>query len=230
MPDYETLHTGQDVFIKSPLQIHATVTGPSEIGLNGEEIYPVKLHALNQFYRPQDLEPSQQPETIPANRPSNRPPNRLDLFERAHEIAGLIERRAYELFESSGLTHGHDHEHWNRAQSEILLNVPLDIRETETELMIRVEVPGFSEETLEVGVVPSSLCIAGKRKEAPEQRAGNTVYSERRPDQIFRVLDLPSQVNPDRLDVTLGAGILEITMPKLSTSEQVAVLAKGAAA
>ena len=32
------------------------------------------------------------------------------FFEHAQEITGLITRRAYELFASSGFTHGHDRE------------------------------------------------------------------------------------------------------------------------
>jgi len=69
-------------------------------------------------------------------------------FKRAQEINDLIARRAYELFESRGFAHGHDLEDWLRAESEILLNVPVDITETETEVTIRAEVPGFSEKDL----------------------------------------------------------------------------------
>ena len=70
------------------------------------------------------------------------------FFERAQEINELIARRAHELFESRGFAHGHDREDWLAAISEILLNVPLDITETETGLTIRADVPGFSGQDL----------------------------------------------------------------------------------
>jgi HSP20 family protein len=114
--------------------------------------------------------------------------------------------------------------------SEILLNVPVDITETETGLTIRADVPGFSEENLEVRVAPRSVCITGKRQEASEQKEGETVYSERRSNQIFRVFDLPSQIDPDRVNATLGDGILEIRLLKIGMGKKIPVLAKAAAA
>src|ERR1700730_7919117 len=70
------------------------------------------------------------------------------FFERAQKINELIACRAHELFESRGFAHGHDCEDWLTAMSEILLNVPVDITETETGLTIRADVPGFSEQDL----------------------------------------------------------------------------------
>lgn len=35
------------------------------------------------------------------------------------ELAGRIQKRAYELWEQSGRTHGHDLEHWLQARLEI---------------------------------------------------------------------------------------------------------------
>ena len=106
----------------------------------------------------------------------------------------------------------------------------MDITETETGLTIRADVPGFSEQDLEVRVAPRSVCITGKRQEASEQKEGETVYSERRSNQIFRVLDLPSQIDPDRVNATLSDGILEIKLLKVGMGKKIPVLAKAAAA
>jgi type II secretory pathway predicted ATPase ExeA len=91
-------------------------------------------------------------------------------FELAQEINDLIANRAYELFESSGFTHGHAREDWLRAESEILLKVPVDVTETETELTVRADVPGFGEKDLEVRIAPRSLCILGRRQETSDQK------------------------------------------------------------
>jgi HSP20 family protein len=151
------------------------------------------------------------------------------FIELAREINDLIARRAYELFESRGCAHGHDREDWLTAMSEILLNVRLDITETETGLTIRADVPGFSEQDLEVRTAPRSVCITGKRQEAAEQKEGEAVYFERRSNQIFRVLDLPSQIDPERVNATLSDGILEIKLMKVGMGKKISVLAKAAA-
>lgn len=141
-------------------------------------------------------------------------------FELAQEINGLIASRAYELFESSGFTHGHAREDWLRAESEILLKVPVDITETETELTVCADVPGFGEKDLEVRIAPRSLCITGGRQEASDENDRRIVYSERRSRQIFRLLDLPAEVDPDGVNATVRDGLLEIKVSKVVLGEK----------
>ncbi len=152
------------------------------------------------------------------------------LFERVHEIKGLIARRAYELSEARGFTDGHELEDWLRAQSEILRGSPVDIRETETELTISVEVPGFRERDLEVRVEPRRLFISGKRQEAPERKQGKTVYSERLANQILFVLDLPAPIDPDKVNATLSDGVLEVKLLKAEAGKKIPVRTKAATA
>ena len=106
----------------------------------------------------------------------------------------------------------------------------MDVTETETELTIRADVPGFSEENIEVRVAPRSLCITGKRQGVSAQEEGKTVHSERRAGAIFLVLDLPFQLDPDRVSATLTGGILEIRVSKVGMGKKIAVLATAAAA
>jgi HSP20 family protein len=152
------------------------------------------------------------------------------FYDLAQEINNLITLRAYELYEYRGFAHGHDAEDWLRAVSEILLNVPADITETETQLTIHADVPGFSEKDLEVRVAPRSVCITGKRQEVSQQTEEKSVNSERRSNRIFRVLDLPSEFDPDRVDATVSDGILEVKLLKVGLGKKVPVRAKSASA
>ena len=152
------------------------------------------------------------------------------LFERLQEINSVIASRAYQLFTSKGFSPGRELEDWLRAESEILHPIPLDVTDTEAELIVRVEVPGFTEKDLEVRVAPRCLLIFGERREASEQKTGRTVYSERHANQIFRVLDLPARIDPDGVKATLSDGILEVTLAKVETAKKVPVLTKAAAA
>jgi len=152
------------------------------------------------------------------------------FFDLAQEINNLIARRAYELYEWRGFAHGHDAEDWLHALSEILLHVPADVTETETQLNIRADVPGFTEKDLEVRVAPRSMCITGKRQQVSEQTEERSVYSERRSNRIFRVLDLPCEIDPDRVDATVSDGILEVKLLKVGLGKKVQVRAKAASA
>src|SRR6266478_767188 len=175
--------------------------------------------------------PQQTEGSPPAIAPCQTSPPSLSLgepfIEPAQEINDLIARRAYELFESSGFTHDHALEDWLLAESEILLQAPVDVTETETGFTIHADVPGFGEKDLEVRVAPRSLCITGKRQELSDQKEGTTIYSERRSKHIFRVVGLPSEIDPDRVNARVSDGLLEIKLLKVGLSKKVP-LAKAA--
>ena len=152
------------------------------------------------------------------------------LFERMQEINRLIAHRAYELFAARGFIHGHHFDDWHRAESEILHPCPLKLTEAENEFILRAEVSGFNEKELEVAVEPRRLFISGRRGEAAEQTTGQTVYSERRASQIFRVLDLPASVDPNEVKATLSDGVLEVMLWKASAGKRVPVRSKAATA
>jgi len=157
-----------------------------------------------------------------------RPDN--PFFERVQEINNLITRRAYELFEAAGPTHGHDREHWLRAESEILLRVPVEITETEDHFSVRADVSGFADKDIEVRVEGRILYIAGRREAEWTQTNDTTIHSERRASQIFRVLELPSQIDTDRVSADLADGILRIELMKTGRVKKIPVLAKSAGA
>jgi len=175
--------------------------------------------------------PQQTEGSPPAIAPCQTSPPSLSLgepfIEPAQEINDLIARRAYELFESSGFTHDHALEDWLLAESEILLQAPVDVTETETGFTIHADVPGFGEKDLEVRVAPRSLCITGKRQELSDQKEGTTIYSERRSKHIFRVVHLPAEIDPDTMNATVSDGLLEIKLLKVGLSKKVP-LAKAA--
>jgi HSP20 family molecular chaperone IbpA len=151
------------------------------------------------------------------------------FFECVQEINDLIARRAYELFESSGRAHGSDREHWLRAESEILHPMPLEITDTEAEISVRAEVPGFGAKHLQIGVTPRRLFILGEHEGALERREGKNVRSGHQRDLILGTLELSTKVDSDRVKATVDDGLLEVTLPKAQVAK-ISILAKAASA
>jgi HSP20 family protein len=152
------------------------------------------------------------------------------FFELSQEFNERISRRAYELFELRVSVDGHDREDWLQAQSEILLSVPADITETETGLTVRAVVPGYAEKELEVRVAPRSVCITGAREEETELKQEDVVNVERRSSRIFRMVELPGEVDPGKVSASLSYGILEISLEKVGLGKKVPVVGKAASA
>ena len=152
------------------------------------------------------------------------------FLERLQKINDLIAHRAYQLFADRQFAHGDDLKDWLQAEQEMVQPVPLEMRETETELTIRAAVPGFTEKDLEVLVDPQRLFISGKREEISEQKVGTVAYSKQLSNQIFRAVDLPEGIDLNEVRATLSYGVLEIRLPKTAATTEAPVPARAASA
>lgn len=141
------------------------------------------------------------------------------MFERMQKAYDAIANRAYQLFEQRGRTPGFDFDDWRKAESELFGSVPVEIDETDTELTLHADVPGFAEKDLSVSVEPGRVLISGRTETKEERKKGKTIYSERRAGEIFRSISLPVEVDANKVTATLKNGSLEITLPKLARKE-----------
>jgi len=77
-------------------------------------------------------------------------------------------------------------------------------------------------------VEPRRVTISGKRETSKEEKKGKSVYSETGCDQILRVVDLPAEVETDKVTAILKNGVLALTMPKVAKSRSIRIQAKAA--
>ena len=80
----------------------------------------------------------------------------------------------------------------------------VEIDETEEQIVIELEVPGFDESELAVEVIDLTLIVKGSREIETE-----TVEFERR-------FQLPAEVDTEKLDATYRKGVLTVHVPKLA--------------
>lgn len=159
---------------------------------------------------------------------ASTPSTLTSLYDYMNELSNKIAQRAFSLFEDEGWIHGHDLDHWLKAESEFLNPVSVEVAETDTELAVHAEVPGFSEKDLEIGVEPGRVFIKGKVERKIEEKKKKTIYSEISSNEIFRSVSLPSEIDPDKVTAVLKNGVLDITMAKGIPAKKVAVTAKAA--
>ena len=91
MPNHEPLKKGQEVFITRPVHIYANVldTREGKFGLPQEEVaYGVRLQPLKQYYRLEDLEPSDTPELKPTGRLDYMSAEWIEEPTRFNNVAG----------------------------------------------------------------------------------------------------------------------------------------------
>lgn len=146
-----------------------------------------------------------------------------DVLDRMQQTYDSIARRAFEMFENNGRWFGHEVDDWLRAESELLHAVHLEIKESDADLTVRAEVPGFNIKELEINVDANKLTILGKHEAQEERKKAKTIYSERCANEILRVVYLPVEVDASKASATLKDGVLTIELPKAARAKTVRV-------
>jgi HSP20 family protein len=83
-----------------------------------------------------------------------------------------------------------------------------EVMDAEKEVVVRVEIPGFEAADLDVELRNNRLIInAGNKHEEKE----GTKYTERRYE---RVVELPVETDPAKVEATYRNGVLEVHLPK----------------
>ena len=89
----------------------------------------------------------------------------------------------------------------------------MELRDEGEALVLRMELPGFTEEDVSVDLNRSLLTIRGERStEVPE---GYTVHRQERGALRFaHSLTLPVRIEANEVTATLTDGVLELSLPK----------------
>jgi len=86
--------------------------------------------------------------------------------------------------------------------------------ETEKEIVLRIEMPGFEPAEVNVELTGDRLTVEAEHKEPAEkgEKAKETV--ERAYAHVKRVMTLPPAVEPEKAEAILRNGVLEVHLPR----------------
>ena len=97
----------------------------------------------------------------------------------------------------------------------LLLAQPrMNIEDTGNELRVTAELPGVSEDDVQVTLDDDMLVIAGEKRDEREVDDRDVRLVERVFGQFRRAIQLPFSPNPDQVQASFRDGILTITVPK----------------
>ena len=103
----------------------------------------------------------------------------------------------------------------------------IDIAENENEFVVKAEVPGCKAEDIDISVQGNTLTISGEKKQEEEKKEKGYYHVERSYGSFRRDLNLPAEINTDKIEAECKDGVLHITLPKAETSKAVKVKVKG---
>jgi HSP20 family protein len=90
----------------------------------------------------------------------------------------------------------------------------LDLTETEKEFLVRLEVPGFHRENLDVKFESGLLTVSGNREFRNELKGEEFLWQERTEGRFLRSLRLPTPVIEAEVAATYENGVLTVKLPK----------------
>lgn len=94
----------------------------------------------------------------------------------------------------------------------------MDVSETDNEVHIRAELPGVTDQDVEVTLNDDVLTIRGEKKFERKDEKENYHFVERSYGTFQRSVRLPFGVEPDQVKANFEHGVLTVTLPK--TAEQ----------
>jgi HSP20 family protein len=90
----------------------------------------------------------------------------------------------------------------------------LDVRETEQGLEIAAELPGMSEQDVELRLEGDLLTLSGEKKEERARDQGGLHLTERSFGRFQRAFRLPYSPDPNQVQARFDRGILRIALPR----------------
>jgi HSP20 family protein len=102
------------------------------------------------------------------------------------------------------------------AFSAPFLEPPVDIYETNDEVVVLAEISGVAREDIELEVAGTTLYLRGDRKTASDGPKRDYRQIEITRGPFLREVLLPANVNPEAAQTVYKDGMLQITLPKAS--------------
>ena len=126
-------------------------------------------------------------------------------IERLHRRLNELTRRLSESFR----------EPWRVWSEELRYETfPVDLSDTDGELVLKADLPGFEKDDLRVRVTEDSVEIVAERKREKKEITKTMYRRERVMGNLKRFLALPVKIDPESVDAEFKNGVLTLRMKK----------------
>ena len=106
-----------------------------------------------------------------------------------------------------------------RALDEEFMFPKIDLSEGPKNIRIKAEIPGVDADDIDVSLDGRTLTIKGEKKQENKEENENFHRIERSYGFFNRCIDLPSEVDPEKVDAKFKNGILKLKLKKTKESQ-----------
>lgn len=106
---------------------------------------------------------------------------------------------------------------WSRRALAVREWTPqVDMLDRADKVVVKAELPGVKKEDIDISVTGGVLTIKGERKVEEEVKDEDYYCCKRFRGTFYRAIQLPTDVETEKIEANYADGILEITLPKVS--------------
>jgi HSP20 family protein len=103
---------------------------------------------------------------------------------------------------------------WKEDMARGVWAPPVDILERRNEVVLKVDLPGMSQDEVDIRVEESTLIIQGERKFIKEAPDENYIQIERPYGTFRRTFNIPRTIDQEGIKASYKDGVLRVVLPR----------------
>lgn len=147
----------------------------------------------------------------------------LPIFAEFERLADRIRLQAYNLFSRRGGSPGHELDDWIAAEHELCWPAA-QLVERDDAFSLEVALAGFEPGEIAVTATPREVIVKAAHKAGKSESKGEKGvelrWSEFRSNDVYRRVELPGDVEVNKVTANLQNGLLKIVAPKAAAGER----------
>jgi HSP20 family protein len=168
---------------------------------------------------------------INVRKTANPDDRKLPIFEEVERMMQKIRERAFAIFAGRGFKEGQELNDWLAAERELCWPAS-ELVEHDQDYALSVAMAGFQPNDITVTATPRELIVHAKAEAASGDKSksdGEQVcWSEFRSNDVYRRVELPAEVDVDKVSAKYENGLLKVLAPKCKQPAKVVPIAAAA--
>ncbi len=136
---------------------------------------------------------------------------KLSPMKELDEMKRDMERLFDEVFDPA---HRRPRRWWPKPSETMLVAPNIDMYDRKGEIVIKAELPGIEKENIDLSITKDTVVLKGEIKKEEETKEENYYLCERVSGKFTRTIDIPAEVDAEKVRATFKNGVLEIVLPK----------------
>lgn len=109
---------------------------------------------------------------------------------------------------------------WNGRDNSVGMFGPsTDITETGKGVEVSIELPGMTEDDIDISLSSNTMTIRGEKKIEHEEERKGVYMSERSYGSFYRTVPLPAGVDANKAEAKFKNGVLTVSLPKTAEAQ-----------